>query len=573
MAKRDEERDGHIVKALSLTYQTGKYAGSPHGRELIGYVPWQFNLPDAGFEAAWKPLMGKKGFYADHGPTTVERQDPLFEISKRCCVWSGNSWHYATTQTLKAMANLLQNYKQDVVTTADYLKLLQVYARTHRKGGKPYLAEACHPDTGSWEGHDSYNHSEHYFHSGYVDLIITGLVGLVPREDDTIELRPLAPPTWDYLALHHLSYRGHRVGVLWDRTGKLFGEGKGLHLFVNGAKVASRETLGPLTAKMPPPPKRAHPERTPVNYAVNNDGGYYPRLSASYSNPGYSLSKLNDGNYWYHANPPNRWTFVGSRNERDWIALDLGAKRALHTVKLYLLDDGEQVVPPAKIEVEYHDGTEWKPVAEQERRPAKPAGRRANKVRFKAVETDKLRIWLTHAAGGRAGLSEVEAWGDAKLPVSSPPFPTANLAYNPGGKPFPKTSASFTSPYDKVEMANDGVMSYSPSPHNRWTSFGSPDTSDWLEIDFGAKKKVGRFELALYDDCGGVQAPASYTVQTWYGAKWQDAADQRKSPAIPVGGQINEVRFAPVEASKIRVVFTHKGKARSGVSEVLAWPE
>ena len=100
--------------------------------------------------------------------TTVERNDPLFQISKTCCWWSGQSWPYATTQTLKAMANLLQNYKQDVVTKADYLKLLQTYAKTHRKDGKPYIAEACHPDTGSWEGHDTYNHSEHYFHSGYV---------------------------------------------------------------------------------------------------------------------------------------------------------------------------------------------------------------------------------------------------------------------------------------------------------------------------------------------------------------------------------------------------------------------
>src|SRR5262245_21818977 len=250
MAKQDESRDGHTVKALSLTYQTGKYAGSPYGRELIGYVPWQFNLPDRGYEAAWKPLMDRKGFFADYGPTTVERQDPLFQISKTCCVWSGNSWPYATTQTLKAKANLLQNYEQGVVTKADYLKLLQVYARTHRKAGKPYIAEACHPDTGSWDGHDSYNHSEHYFHSGYVDLVITGLVGLVRREDDLIELRPLAPETWDYFAVDNLMVHGKRVTVLWDRTGKRYGKGKGLLVFAEGKrgmrKVASSETLAPL---------------------------------------------------------------------------------------------------------------------------------------------------------------------------------------------------------------------------------------------------------------------------------------------------------------------------------------
>jgi hypothetical protein len=583
MAKQDETREGHTVKALSLTYQTGKYAGSKHGRELIGYVPWQFNLLDPGYEAAWKPLMDRDGFFADYGPTTVERHDPLFHISKTCCWWSGNSWPYATTQTLKGMANLLQNYKQDVVSKSDYLKLLQVYARTHRKNGRPYIAEACHPDTGSWEGHDSYNHSEHYFHSGYVDLVITGLVGLVPREDDTVELRPLAPETWDYFAVEDIPYHQHRLAVLWDRTGKRYGLGKGLHVFAGEKRIASAEALRPLTVKLPVPTRDPfQPFRIgiPVNHAVNN-GGYYPRLSASFSNPNQSLSKLNDGNYWYRASPPNRWTFEGSPNDRDWIVVDLGVKRQVHTVKLYLLDDGDKVKPPATVEVEYDDGKVWKPVdpptwmpvLPTARSPLLPEGRRANTMRFFHVDTDKLRFIFTHGKGARTGLSEIEVWGNVFLPVAPPPFPTANLAYNPGGKPFPKASASFTSAYDKVAMANDGVISFSPSPPNRWTSFGSPNKSDWLEVDFAAKKKVGRVELAVYDDRGGVQAPASYAVQYWDGAKWLDAADVRKSPAVPVGGQINEARFTPVETTKVRIVFTHKGKARSGVSEVLVWPE
>lgn len=81
------------VKANTLTYQTGLYAGNPHGRELIGYVPWYFNMidDDEKYGNAWKYLMDPEYFYADFGPTVVERNDPLFRISERCCVWSGNS--------------------------------------------------------------------------------------------------------------------------------------------------------------------------------------------------------------------------------------------------------------------------------------------------------------------------------------------------------------------------------------------------------------------------------------------------------------------------------------------------
>jgi hypothetical protein len=573
LAKDDEKKDDHVVKALSLTYQTGRFAGSKHGREQIGFVPWQFNLPDAGFESAWKFLMDRDYFLAPFGPTTVERHDPQFMISKTCCVWSGNSWPYATTQTLKALANLLHHYRQDAVSREDYLKLLRIYARTHRKAGKPYLAEACHPDTGSWQGHDAFNHSEHYFHSGFTDLVITGLVGLITRDDDRLEVRPLAPPSWDYFALDNVPYRGHLVAVVWDRLGTRYKLGKGLHLLVDGKKQGSSPRLDRVEVKLPARPAPARPATTLVNFAVNNDGTYYPKLRSSFANPKYALGKLIDGNYWYHVAPPNRWTFEGSPAAKDWLVLELGMKQPLHTVKLYLLDDGEAVAAPDRVELEYWDGKAWQAVRETSRQPARPEGRRANAIRFHEVKSERLRLTFTHRGKARTGLSEIEAWGDARLPVAAPGPPKGNLAFNPTGKGFPRVRASYTSRFDQVSMANDGIISYQSRPHNRWTSYESPSASDWLEVDLGEAKTVARVELAIYDDRGGVQAPARYTVQYHDGTTWREAGNQKKTPAVPVGGQLNEARFDPVKTSKVRVVFTHRGKARSGVSEVLVWAE
>jgi hypothetical protein len=573
MAKEDEERDGQKVKALSLTYQTGKYAGNEHGREEIGYVPWQFNLPDAGYEAAWKYLMNPDYFYAPYGPTTVERRDPQFLISKTCCVWSGQSWPYATTQTLVAMANLLNNYQQNVVSKKDYIKLLTIYAKTHRKNGRPYIAEAANPDTGSWEGHDSYNHSEHYFHSGYADLIITGLVGLRPRDDDTIEVNPLAPDEWEYFALDDVPYRDHRVAILWDKTGKRYGRGTGLHVLVDGHEVTQSEKLGKVTAALPAHRVGSAKRKPLMNYAVNNDGRYYPQAIASFSNGRTPVQNINDGNYWYHLHPPNRWTCEGSPNQTDWCGIDFGMKRRIHTVKLYLFDDGERVVTPDRIDLEYWDGNAWQRAPGQRRTPEKPAGRRANVIRFRELETDRIRAVFTHAAGGTTGLTEFEAWGEATTPYVAAPSPAGNLALNESGKGYPKASASFTSRFDKVEMVNDGRIIFRPTPHNRWTSYESPNATDWLEIDFGDKKKVGRVELYIYDDGGGVQAPAKYTVQFWDGAAWKDVPEQKKSPVKPAGGAKNTVTFPAVETTKVRVVFTHQGKARSGLTEIEMWRE
>jgi len=597
--KNDEERDGHKIRAMTKTYEDGQFAGDSHGRELIGYVPWQFNMLDRGkgYEAAWSKLMNRDGFYADFGPSTVERNDPMFLLQKSCCWWSGQSWPYATTQTLKGLANVLQSHVAEslpaaaaaaaakaVPTKADYLNLLQIYARSHRKNGKPYLAEALHPDTGSFEGHDGYNHSEHYFHSGFCDLVITGLVGLRPRDDDTLVVDPLAPDDWDYFALDDLPYRGHRVSVVWDKTGVRYNFGAGFHVILNGKKLATSRTLEPMAIRhgVPLPSVRTtatkDPKVVPVNFAVNNDGDYFPRLTASYSSPKTSVSKLNDGNYWYVSHPPNRWTCEGSPNDRDWVVVDFGLKRAIHTVKLYVLDDRSEkdsvVRTPQRIELETWADDEWRPIKSMSTVLDKPHGHRANVVNIDPTEMSKLRVTLHHQTDGKSGLTEIEAWGDAQLPLEATPPPAGNLAWNPKPDGFPKASASFTDRFGgKPSSAIDGKTVFLPSPMNRWTSYESKSESDWLEIDYGRMVEFRRLELAIYDDKGGVQPPTSYVIQHWTGTEWRDVVNVRKSPEQPLGSQWNEARFDPVKSSKTRIVFTHRGQSRSGVSEVLIWNE
>ncbi|HEV8293091.1 MAG TPA: discoidin domain-containing protein, partial [Tepidisphaeraceae bacterium] len=173
----------------------------------------------------------------------------------------------------------------------------------------------------------------------------------------------------------------------------------------------------------------------------------------------------------------------------------------------------------------------------------------------------------------RTGITELEAWGRAMGKVDVAPPPPGNLALKAENQEFPKASASFTSRFDNVVEVNDGTISFAPTPRNRWTSFESPNPADWVEIDFGQEKEVGRIELAIYDDRGGIKSPENYNVQSWDGKEWRDAQKQMKSPARPTGGRFNEVKFERTRTSKIRVVFTHAAKARSGISEIMAWPE
>lgn len=573
MFMRDEKKKDvdEVIKAMTRTYETGKYAGNEHGREEIGFIPWQFNLPDTGYEVAWKFLMDPEYFYADYGPTVTERNDPLFHISPSCCVWSGNSWPYATTQTLKAFANLLNNYKQDYVDKDDYFELLKIYSKTHRKNGKPYIAEAAHPDTGSWKGHDHFNHSEHYFHSGYVDLIITGLVGLHPRADNVIEVNPLVPDEWDYFALDDVLYHGHRLAIVWDRKGTKYDLGKGLKILADGKEIASSETIKKIEVELPT--ATSQPEQPNlINYAVNNEGSFYPRMSASYTNAQTPLNKINDGNYWYHISPPNRWSCLGSGNVTDWCEVQFGTQRPVSCVKLYFLDDGEKIVAPQEYELQYWDGKDWKKIPAQKRYPEKPTGHRANVITFAELKTSKIKVVFTHKSGSFTGLTEFEAWGEGTLPLSAPTEPVGNIAYNKDGRGYPKASASFTSRFDRIQEINDGVSLFSSNSRNRWTAFESPNESDWVEIDFGQERSVHTLMLHFYDDRGSVQPPKSYNVQYWDGSKWTDAQNQKKNPPEPEGSAVNTVTIEPVKTSKIRVVFVHKSeRSFSGLTELEIW--
>ena len=573
MSSRDEQdKEGNTVKAHTLTHQSGKHAGSAHGRELHGYVPWAFNLPDPGYEDAWKFLMDPKVFYAPFGPTTTERNDPMFLLQSGCCWWSGQSWPFATTQTLKAMANVLHNYKQDHVSRADYVKLLHNFAVSHRKEGRPYIAEALHPDTGSWRGHDMRNRSEHYFHSNFNDLVITGLVGLKTGDEDTLTIDPLAPESWKYFALDSAPYRGHKIAVVWDKIGDRYRLGAGLHVLVDGKRIASSPKLGPLKVTLPAAREVPLPQDVRFNYAVNNDGDYFPRYGASFIGEKTSLAMVCDGQYVYDQQSTNRWTAAGSKNKSDWIAVDFGVPRPIDTVTLYALDDGERVVPPAQLDVEFWSGTEWKSMPSQQHAPKRPVGRRPNAITFPLTNVQRLRVVLQHASGGHAGLTELQAWGPGERPYLPAPPPAGNVAANTTGKGFPKASASFHDRYGGVPLrAIDGKISFQPNPANRWTSYGSPNATDWLEIDFGRPRTIGRIEMHIYDDHGGVQPPASYAVQYLDKQQWMDATNIKRSPQKPRGSAINTVTFDQILSSKVRVQFTHAGKSRSGLTEIEVW--
>ena len=119
----------------------------------------------------------------------------------------------------------------------------------------PWIDENLHPDKPEWLARkiilDTPSMREHfpkergkdYNHSTFCDLVISGLVGVVPNADGGLTVDPLAPADWDYFVLENLRYRGHDVDIRWRR-------GSGLTVTVDGREAARRETLGRLAVAL-----------------------------------------------------------------------------------------------------------------------------------------------------------------------------------------------------------------------------------------------------------------------------------------------------------------------------------
>ena len=239
------------AKFFKVRWMDGRLSDA---REAIGFIPWYFELPDRGYEEAWKQLTDPQGFWAPVGLTTAERRHPRFRThgTGHSCEWDGAVWPFATAQTLTAMANVLNDYPQTFVTKEDYLKALQAYARCQQMDGKPYIGEYLDEKTGRWLRDDK-ERGRHYNHSTFCDLIISGLVGVHPRDDDSVDVRPLVPPNaWEWFCLDNVRYHGRLLTIVWDRTGERFGKGAGLTVFVDGKAVARANGLVNLHAPLRP---------------------------------------------------------------------------------------------------------------------------------------------------------------------------------------------------------------------------------------------------------------------------------------------------------------------------------
>ena len=399
----------HFTDRYKVDNQYVHYWDRIRGRELVGYVPWAFDLPDdsARYATAWRHMLSPDQLAGPAGLRTVEPSYPHYMQQYRYegthpeCQWNGPVWPFQTTQVLEGMINLLDHYHQQIVTRSDFLRLMRQYAQLHYNDGKLDLEEDYDPATG--KPIVGLARSHHYFHSGYIDLIMRGIVGIQPRADDMLEINPLLPANGlSWFRAERIPYHGHLVSVTYDAHGDHFGQAPGLRVSVDGHQIASRPGLARITvplARLPNTPIARSIDQA-VQLAPNNG----PKLSASSNDDQTALHEAVDGRVWFFPELVNGWTPTGTASQQ-WFEIDLGQAKTLSHAELAFFADGKRFAAPAAYHLERWDGSQWQTLPAQAD-PVLPNG--ITQVRWAPVALTKMRLVMTRAGQGNIRLVEIK---------------------------------------------------------------------------------------------------------------------------------------------------------------------
>ena len=367
------------------------------GRELEGIVPWCYNLPDntKKFSAAWKNIMDTTKLLGKYGLRTVEPSYQYYMRQYRYkgthpeCQWNGPSWPFQETQALEAMSNLLNNYDQKIITSSDYLKVLRLYTQQHYlPNGKLDLQEDYNPDKG--KPIVGLSRSHHYNHSGYNNLIITGLCGIRPSEGNNLIINPIIDSTINYFCLDDVLYHWHYISIIYDRNGRKYNLGKGLTVYIDGKKALSGKTGNKYEVKVGQPVIIKPEYKTDLALNIWKKG--YPEPSASVNSEPDSLYKAIDGRIWYFPEITNRWSTFGSSSAPDWYSINFGKVRNVSSAKIYFFEDDKTYKKPDNLTIEYWDGKQWKNVKEKSRIPVSLVGNSVNTVTFQTVAASSIKF-------------------------------------------------------------------------------------------------------------------------------------------------------------------------------------
>lgn len=237
-------------------------------KEVIGVYPFYFGmLPwGKGYESAWASILDPKQFWTTWPVASASKECPAYSQTNwpgdgraAGCMWNGPTWPHANSLVMTAMARTLRSTRDHHVVDSPLEKehlwaLFLSFTKAQYRDQdirRPWTGEFYNGDTGRWKTAE-----RDYNHSTWLDILIPELIGVVPREDDVLEVDPLLPDgALDHFLLDGLRYRGHDVTIVWDSPAAgspdRYADGRrGLDVYVDGRLAASAPGLSRLRVQL-----------------------------------------------------------------------------------------------------------------------------------------------------------------------------------------------------------------------------------------------------------------------------------------------------------------------------------
>jgi subtilisin family serine protease len=349
----------------------------------------------------------------------------------------------------------------------------------------------------------------------------------------------------------------------------------------NHTRITEIEAMGEDPAAPPP---------TRVNHALASRGAT-ASASSTFDAGRSPLAAINGDRRGVHwGSDPSTgsgWHDATKDAYPDWLEVRFPGQRAVDEISLYTLQDAYS--SPSEptdgmlftkygvvdFEAQYWTGSQWAGV---------PNGavvgndRVRRSLTFAPVTTDRVRVLITKAQAGYSRVAELEAWG----PDSGAP-PRVNVAAAANGATATASSTLdvHRAPLAAINGDRRGLhWGSDPSTGSGWHDATPNSYPDWLEVAFAGAKTVSEVHVfSVQDNYASPSEPfeglqftkygvKSFTVEYWDGVAWQ---------ALP-GGTVtgntsvwSKVTFAPVTATKIRVVVTSALAGHSRITEVEAY--
>ncbi|HMR49802.1 MAG TPA: Ig-like domain-containing protein [Arachnia sp.] len=422
-------------------------------KEINNYYPWSVGMMpapgdddyDKDYNEALRLLAD-----ADHFPVFPFYTADQVDKSAAAAVGKGGTNNFSiinSTVYFRTYAQALRDYGSEYVTPEMYKQMLYWNAFAHYQGGDnrlPNQNEFWANGTTANGGNISYRSWIPHTQLGTTNFtVIEDVVGLQARTDDKIELDPI-DIGWDYFTANNLRYHGHDLTVVWDRDGSHYGGPAGYSIYVDGELGATVDALTHVVfdattgqVELPKNDGASVVTDNAVDMDTALEAGYsaadrvvdlFRKAGVEAAQPALTNKALGkpvtasgsagtrtanhavDGevamNDW--------WSAKDLGHAKDWLEVDLGQTETVDDVRLYFYRTSSSstvagYAAPRQYQVEYFNGSSWKPVPAQTRTPQQPAGN-LNHVQFPAVQARKIRVVVEHQPGLAAALKEIQVF-------------------------------------------------------------------------------------------------------------------------------------------------------------------